>query len=235
MRWIKLRQVTEMATAVRYFSDAPVYRLPAARYHAERDRYVARMLYPGNRRLRVALRKLHAHEPASGAAFTGHLQTLYGGCWEFNEIIGYIRLHFVGALLRAEYFCVDRNQIARTRTKTFDYVTHELVPPSAISPRATSRTIWRLITRQLDACQRVLRADTSNARTSPRSVPTSTGAGSTRPADTRIGRRHPANGTSPSAQSWPVATKPRRWRSASVPIPCPASHHKEKPTAKPPS
>jgi hypothetical protein len=146
-----------MPNAVRYFYDVPVYRLPAARYYAERERYVERMLYPTDRRLRAALHKLHAREPAAGSAFKGHLQNLYGGCWEFNEIIGYIRLHFVSAQIRAEYFSVDRKQIARTRTKTFEYVTHELVPPSAIPRGAASRRIWRLIERQLDACQRALK------------------------------------------------------------------------------
>jgi hypothetical protein len=157
MRLIKLRQGAKMTVTVRYLYDVPVYRLRASAYYAQRDKYVERMLYPTDRRLRGALRKLHAREPAAGAAFKGHLQNLYGGCWEFNEIIGYIRLHFVGTQIRAEYFGVARKQIARTRTKSFEYVTHELVPGTAIPPRATSQRIWRLIERHLDACQRELK------------------------------------------------------------------------------
>ena len=156
LRALEQSHESRMQDVIRYFFDLPVYRLTAARYYAERDRFVEKMMYPADRAWSRQLRKLHALQPAVGAAFKGDLQNIYGGGWEYNEIIGWLRLHFIGALLRAEYFAVP-GRPTRTRTKTFDYVTEALVPATKIPARAGSGAIRNLIDRHLDACQRALR------------------------------------------------------------------------------
>ncbi len=56
---------------------------------------------------------------------TSH-QSSYGGSWEFNEIIGYIKLHFLGAQVRGEYWETIPKRKVRTRRKQFEYKTHKL-------------------------------------------------------------------------------------------------------------
>lgn len=77
----------------RYFFDVPVYRLPEERYYRERDKSIESAIYPEGSPSNEAMRAKEAADPNHNIAFRDHLQRTYGGCWRFNEIIGYIRLH----------------------------------------------------------------------------------------------------------------------------------------------
>jgi hypothetical protein len=51
-------------------------------------------------------RKLLESQRDRKIRFLDHLEMRYGGPWNFNEIIGFIRLHFLGSQIRGEYFAV---------------------------------------------------------------------------------------------------------------------------------
>jgi hypothetical protein len=122
---------------VKYFFDVPVYRIPAVQYNRERDAYIEANLN-------------------QNAGIRDHLWNSYGGCWQFNEIIGYIRLHFVGTQVRGEYFGVNGKRIVRTRTLTFAHLTHKLVPEVEIAHPITSASILAAVKVYLDNCKKEL-------------------------------------------------------------------------------
>ena len=65
----------------------------------------------------------------------------YGGPWIFNEIVGYIRLHFMGNQVRGEYFAVQRKRIVRTRRKQLEFLDWNLGACAAERFWAPSDTI----------------------------------------------------------------------------------------------
>lgn len=76
------------------------------------------------------------------------------GPWEFNEIVGYVRLHFLGSQVRGEYYAVRRKRLVRTRTKTMVYQTHKLAPEREIRRGATNEEILQVILEYVEACRR---------------------------------------------------------------------------------
>ena len=142
--------------SVRYFYDIPVYRLPDAKYYRERDAYIEDVIYPKDSPFNEALRAKEAADPNCNIAIRDHLQRSYGGCWQFNEIIGYIRLHFLGSQVRGEYFAVSKKRIVRTRTKTLEYHTWKLAPEEDIPYPFTNQGIYTTIVEYLSACRKEL-------------------------------------------------------------------------------
>jgi hypothetical protein len=131
-------------TGVAYFFDLPVYRLPGERYYVERGAFVDRHMQPiGHSQL--------------DESFRGHLEYAYGGPWQFNEIIGYIRLFFLGSQVRGEYFGVQQKRIVRTRRKTMMLLELKLVPEMKIPPNATSAQIFTVISDYVQRCKNQLK------------------------------------------------------------------------------
>ena len=138
----------------RPFYDLPVYRLPRDAYYEAREKYIDHMLFPPDDPLTAELRARDNADPKSNAVLRHHLQRSYGGCWEFNEAIGYIRLHFLGTQVRGEYFAVSRKKIVRTRTKTFEYQTWKLAPEIEVSPPYGQADILAAVRTYIDSCRR---------------------------------------------------------------------------------
>src|SRR4029077_5456422 len=97
-----------------YFYDIPVYRLPAKQYYAEMDQHIDTVLFPPNDPYSGALREMERKNPNENVALRDHFYRSYGGPWQFNETIGFIRLHFLGSQIRGAYFAVKRKRIVRT-------------------------------------------------------------------------------------------------------------------------
>lgn len=122
---------------MKYFFDVPVYRIPEGQYNRERDAYIEANLN-------------------QNADIRDHFWRSYGGCWQFNEIIGYIRLHFLGSQVRGEYFGVNKKRIVRTRTRTFEHLTHKLAPEVDILQPLTSESILAAVREYLENCKKEL-------------------------------------------------------------------------------
>jgi hypothetical protein len=140
----------------RYFFDIPVYRLPEKRYYAERERFVDDILYPENSRTADLMRQYHAKDPGARSAAKDDSQRAYGGCWRFNEVIGQIRLHFLGTQIRGEYYAVNRERIVRTRNKTLEFRTYKLAPEVDIESPITDASVLDAIEQYPDACRKEL-------------------------------------------------------------------------------
>lgn len=140
----------------RYFYDLPVYRLPRENYNKARDEYVENMLSPIATRKAGSSLSMEAMDRNSLIAWRNHLQQSYGGCWEFNEIVGYIRLHFLGTQVRGEYFGSPKKRIVRTRKKFFEYKTLKLAPEVPIEPPQGNSEIVSAVREYIDDCRHEL-------------------------------------------------------------------------------
>ena len=139
--------------AWRYFFDLPVYRLPRDKYYEDRNAYIENALFFPGSSDEAYLRQRDKADPHRNDAHRDHLERSYGGCWEFNEIIGYIRLHFLGSQVRGEYFAVAKQRIVRTRTKTLEYRTWKLAPEIDIEPPFGTAEVLSAIRQYIDDCK----------------------------------------------------------------------------------
>ncbi len=142
--------------STRYFFDVPVYRLPEDKYYHERDKYIEGVIYPHGSPSNDAMRANEVADPHYNAAFQDHLQREYGGCWRFNEIVGYIRLHFLGTQVRGEYYGVRKQRIVRTRTKILEYQTWKLAPEIDIHSPFTNEGIYETVRTYISDCRKEL-------------------------------------------------------------------------------
>lgn len=139
-----------------YFYDIPVYRLPEEQYNRERNEHIDSMLFPEGDPYSQSLRQKEADDPSCNSAVRDHLQRSYGGCWKFNEIIGYIRLHFLGHQVRGEYFSIRKKRIVRTRTRVLEYLTWKLAPEVNIPRPYTNQGVYGAVLKYLADCRREL-------------------------------------------------------------------------------
>lgn len=137
-----------------YFFDLPVYRLTADAYYAARTAYIDNTLFRPGSPDEQCLRERDRNNPRDKDWFRDHLGKAYGGCWEFNEIIGYIRLHFLGSQIRGEFFSVNKKRIVRTRTKQLEFMTWKLAPEVEIIPPYGTTEILVAINQYINDCRR---------------------------------------------------------------------------------
>lgn len=134
----------------KYFFDLPVYRVSKDEYYQwfESQKQPARKTWQavGNDMPRN-----------TAVALETHLYERYGP-WNFNEIIGYIRLHFLGSQVRGKYFSAEKKRNPVSRKKVFTYRTHKLAPEHNFfrDKRETNQAIWDGICQYVADCQREL-------------------------------------------------------------------------------
>ena len=140
----------------KYFYDIPVYRIPEDRYYRERDAYIDSVLFPPNSASSPMLRQREQEQPNINARMREHLAESYGGCWLFNEIVGYLRLYFLGTQVRGEYYAPNRKRIVRSRTRVLDFQTWKLAPEVDIPLPITSVGVLEAVREYIKDCKREL-------------------------------------------------------------------------------
>jgi hypothetical protein len=138
---------------VRYFLDLPVYRITEDRYYSDRAAFVDRILFPPDASYSEQRRADEKKNPGSLAGIRDDFERAYGGCWRYNEIIGYIRLHFLGSQVRGEYYGVNRRRIVRTRTRQLEYRTWKLAPEVDVPRDATDSDIFAAVREYVEDCR----------------------------------------------------------------------------------
>ena len=145
-----------MNSGIRYFFDLPVYRLAEAAYYEQRERYISRILFPPDAPDAKALRDYAAQHPNANSVLSEHLAHSYGGVWVYNEIIGYIQLHFLGTQVRGEYYAVKAKRLVRTRNRTLEYKTWKLAHEVEIAHNASSKQVLSKVREYIEACKQEL-------------------------------------------------------------------------------
>lgn len=140
-----------------YFYDIPVYRLEKEKYYKELEEYKEVPLFGLNENEIKLKKEFYQKYPDRKILFEEHLNNVFGGTWEYNEIIGYIKLYFVGNQIRGEYFQIDKKRIRKTRTKHFKWETDKLVPEISFYKNQTNEEIFMNICKYLNDCKKELK------------------------------------------------------------------------------
>jgi hypothetical protein len=135
-----------------YFFDVPVYRLPEEQYYQDRTKFIENFM-SGD----AGLRQFYETHRNEATRVNDHLATRFGGCWRFNEIVGHVRLHFLGSQIRGEYYGVRVRRFVRTRRKILEWQTHKLASEISVPPEATNAEIGALILKYVDECRSEMR------------------------------------------------------------------------------
>jgi methionine synthase II (cobalamin-independent) len=140
------------------FLTLPVYRISQAKYYKQREEYVKNNLYSSNNEeLNKLTKKVHKEQPNVKLQSQSILRKSYGGEWDFNEIIGYINLHFKGNKIKNEYWAVKAKRIVRTSKKTFEHKCHKLDIELHIAEDLDNLEILSAITSYIDTCKNELK------------------------------------------------------------------------------
>ena len=136
--------------------DLPVYRLPEDRYYSERDVYVDSVMTQHPLPTTPPNPSTAPNLSSSDAAMRDRLFESYGGAWQYNEIIGYLRLHFLGSQVRAEYWRVNRKRIVRSRKKVFTFWQWKLAPETELPIHGSSTEIYQAVLSHVEDCKKAL-------------------------------------------------------------------------------
>ncbi len=131
-----------------FFYDLPVYRLSQSRYEAFMGARLNDQI--------ENLRRIPGDEPPRSVvdSIQQHQYRRYGP-WRFNEIVGQIRLHFLGTQLRGEYFSAEKKRNPLGRTRVFTYRSIKLAAEINISPSSptSNAQVWEAIQTYVDRCR----------------------------------------------------------------------------------
>lgn len=129
-----------------FFLVLPVYRLGEDEYYADFaahfEKQCSEIWDDGFRQ----------QSPSLVNDWRSHHQVSYGGGWEFNEIVGYIKLYFMGTQVRGEYWSTIPKRKVRTRKKQFEFKTHKLAAETEIR-KMTNEGILDAVTEYISACK----------------------------------------------------------------------------------
>ena len=132
-----------------YFLDLPVYRVSEDRYYDERESHVVKSICQAEIEINeMTETQSYLYEKQSPV-----LSERYGGVWEYNEIVGYIKLHFLGEQVRGEYFTTKPYRKVRTRRKLFVYSTHKLAPEVNLEKDSDNSQIYEKLIEYVELCR----------------------------------------------------------------------------------
>jgi hypothetical protein len=133
----------------------PVYRLTSDEYYAKRDLLTEKAIFGGSDG--EFKREYAKNDPDWYLNFKIHLDTSYGGSWNYNEVIGYIELHFMGNQIRGSYWQDDKKRFVKSRKKQFVYQTYKLCAEKSFSRKSTNAEIYDVVMAYVDSCRKELK------------------------------------------------------------------------------
>jgi hypothetical protein len=131
-----------------YIFDIPVYRLPKDKYYKDRDEATTRHL-----------RKVFPGVEFPPEKYPGHCQTLeqefhkaFGGPWDFNQVVGWLKLYAEGSAIGAHLWWVAEAKRLQSRMrKTFYLTTSSNKLATWFQPEDKSDTIFAETLTQIEA------------------------------------------------------------------------------------
>ncbi|MBD1388317.1 hypothetical protein IC617_02655 [Neiella sp. HB171785] len=133
-----------------YFIVIPVYRLPEDKYYSEMNKDFEKLVSS------TWDEDFRKNNPDLVENWKRSHRSSYGGDWEFNEIIGHIKLFFMGSQVRGEYWSTKPRRKVKTRKKEFEFKAHKLAAESEIWDK-TNSGILSAIEEYLSRCERELK------------------------------------------------------------------------------
>ena len=138
------------------FFDIPVYRISQEAYDEEFKDYVAKLEEGYDSSTRKIITRDRAGNTQEHRRRLDTLKRCFGGIWRFNEIVGYVGLHFVGDQVRGVLFFVNKKRVFRTRTKKMVWVTHKVAPELSLPRNGKNADIYQTILEYLDRVRKAL-------------------------------------------------------------------------------
>ena len=133
---------TALVGLEKVFFDVPVYRLAKDEYELQQNEFVQKELkQSGGKYAEEAYRRY----PELKVQTESHLWKSYGGCWLFNEIVGFIRLYFFFSEIRGEYWHTSAQRIVRTRRKIYNPIGIDFGFGERISHGSSNAEIYKRI------------------------------------------------------------------------------------------
>jgi hypothetical protein len=133
--------------------DLPIYRLSRKKYDQDMQARLKRAVEPW--------RQATGNEPPREVVdWTSQRQHEAFGPWEFNEIIGYIRIYVLGSQVRGEHFSAEKARNPLGRRRVFVLKSLKLASEVEIGDfgRAfSSNDVWEAIQKYIVRCQKELR------------------------------------------------------------------------------
>ncbi len=133
-----------------YFMVIPVYRLSEDKYYSQMNEDFEKLI---SRSWDINFRR---NNPDMVESWRISHRSSYGGDWEFNEVVGHIKLFFMGSQIRGEYWGTEPQRKVRTRKKKFEFKAHKLVAEGAIWEK-TSDGVLAAIEEYLSRCKEELK------------------------------------------------------------------------------
>ena len=134
-----------------YFFDIPVYRLSQEEYSANLSRYIETNLN------NPTMLEFFNEHPERLIQYEDFYSREYGGMWEYNEIIGQIKLYILGSQIRGEYYSVDAKRIVKTRKKRFKFISYKIEPELELPLLEDNIAIYKTILTYIDSCKKNLK------------------------------------------------------------------------------
>lgn len=133
-----------------YFFDIPIYRLSPEKYSIELNRYLTKKLSSPD------MSTFLKSNPKIALQNEEFFTQQFGGMWEYNEIIGYIKLYILGSQIRGEYSLVKAKRITRTRNKQFKYLSDKIEPELELPIFDSNDVIYSRILDYINNCKKKL-------------------------------------------------------------------------------
>ena len=142
--------------SINYFFDIPVYRVSELAFNNEFKKYLESKVYHKNTLHGQLFREQEISEPVEYGKKLARSLRSFGGPWRFNEIVGYIRLYFIGTQVRGEYFAPDGPRIKRSNKKIIELLNCKLVPEIEIAMPISNETIMFAVNQYIKNCKNEL-------------------------------------------------------------------------------
>lgn len=137
---------SKVMAIINYFYDLPIYRVSSEKFDRDWGEYLQTSLYSAPSGIsKEYIDDFYKREPGQKSFRTQHAWKKFGGPWRYNEIIGYIRLYFLGDQIRGEYWLVRTKKVVKTRKKIIDFRDYKIVPEKTIPSNATNYKIYELV------------------------------------------------------------------------------------------
>lgn len=128
--------------------EIPVYRLSKDKYYQKMETFIKAEL-------------LSIDDPAIKMKLTSSLRDKYGGNWEYNEIIGYLKLYKWGSKLRVYYYETNSKRKVKTRKKNFVKISDKYADRQ-IYATWTNNELIKEIKGIISQCEDILKSDNKN-------------------------------------------------------------------------
>jgi len=133
------------------FFDIPVYRVKESQYNQELNKHLEKHMRS------LEMKNFVESRTEWATAYQAKLMKSYGGQWEFNEIIGYIKLYILWTQIRGEYYQTDAKRIVKTRKKVIKFKSLKVVDEKELPTQGNNKEIYTIILDYLTDCQTYLK------------------------------------------------------------------------------